>query len=290
MKGKIIKGIAGFYYVVCDEKIYSCKAKGIFRNRNIKPMIGDDVDFSITDDAALEGNIDEILPRRNSLVRPSVANVDLALMTMSCAHPAPQLYLLDKYLISMDMQELPVAVVFTKCELTDDGGASFKKIYDNAGFRTFCISADTGAGLPELLEYIDGKTSVLAGPSGVGKSTLTNGICPDAAMETNDISRKIERGRHTTRHCELFVVNDHTFICDTPGFTSVLVESLLPDQLKLYMPDLAKYEGCCRFDNCVHIKEPGCRVKEDVERGVIEKTRYESYKKIYSELSDIKRY
>ena len=253
-------------------------------------MIGDDVNFSITDESALEGNVDEILPRSNAIVRPSVANVDIALMTMSCAHPAPQLYLLDKYLISMDMQGLPVAVVFTKCELLDDRGASLKTIYEHAGFDTFCISADTGDGVDRLLQYIDGKTAVLAGPSGVGKSTLTNVICPAADMETNDISRKIERGRHTTRHCELFVVNDHTFVCDTPGFTSVLVESLLPDQLKLYMPDLARYEGCCRFDNCVHIKEPGCKVKEDVENGSIEKSRYESYKKIYEELSMIRRY
>ena len=290
MKGKIIKGIAGFYYVVCEGRVYSCKAKGVFRSRNIKPMIGDDVSFSITDDSALEGNIDEILPRSNSIIRPAVANVDIALMTMSCAHPAPQLYLLDKYLISMDMQKLPAAIVFTKCELAEDHGASLKSIYEHAGFPAFCISADTGEGIQELLEFIDGRTAVLAGPSGVGKSTLTNIICPNADMETNDISRKIERGRHTTRHCELFVVNNRTFVCDTPGFTSVLVESLLAQELKLYMPDIARYEGKCRFDNCVHMNEPGCIVKEDVKSGAVEISRYESYKKIYNELSNIRRY
>ncbi len=290
MTGKIIKAVAGFYYVACEGRIITCKAKGIFRNRNIKPMVGDDAEFVITDEAASEGNIEDILPRRNSLIRPAVANVDVALMMMSCAHPAPQLYLLDKYLISMDMQELETAVVFTKCELVSDRGESFRRIYEHAGFRTFCLSAQTGEGLTELLEYINGRTAVLAGPSGVGKSTLTNRICPDAAMETDDISRRIERGRHTTRHSELFVIDEHTFMCDTPGFTSVLVESLTPDSLRLYMPDLARYEGKCRFDNCVHIGEPDCSVKRAVESGEFESSRYESYKKLYAQLSDIKRY
>ena len=290
MTGKIIKAVAGFYYVACDGRIITCKAKGIFRNRNIKPMVGDDAEFVITDEAASEGNIEDILPRKNSIVRPAVANVDIALMMMSCAHPAPQLYLLDKYLISMDMQELETAVVFTKCELVSDRGEAFRRIYEHAGFKAFCLSAQTGEGLTELLEYIKGRTAVLAGPSGVGKSTLTNRICPDAAMETDDISRRIERGRHTTRHSELFVIDKHTFMCDTPGFTSVLVESLKPDSLRLYMPDLAKYEGKCRFDNCAHIGEPDCSVKAAVESGEFESSRYESYKKLYAQLSDIKRY
>ena len=290
MRGKIIKGIAGFYYVVSGETTYACKAKGSFRSRGIKPLIGDDVEFAVTDEKDLEGNIEEILPRRNSLIRPLVSNADLGLAVIAAARPAPALYLLDKYLISMEMQDLPAVIVINKTDLAEDKGEQYARIYRQSGYEVFLVSTVTGEGIEELKARIRGKSAVLAGPSGVGKSSLTNLLCPDAQMQTGDISRKIERGKHTTRHSQFFRVEEDTYLCDTPGFTAVLVDSLLPEQLRLHMPELAALEGRCRYDDCMHLAEPGCKVKDAVEQGMIPVSRYESYRKIYEELRSIPRY
>ena len=208
MTGKIIKGIAGFYYVNNGEnKVYQCKAKGIFRNRKIKPLVGDDVEFSVLDEEAMEGNIDEILPRKNELIRPAAANVDQALVLFALTHPAPNLNLLDRFLVMMSMEDIPVKLCFNKQDLGDEALMDqYRSIYEAAGYPVYFISAREETGIEQVRSLLRGKTTVLAGPSGVGKSSLTNRIQPEADMETGDISRKIERGKHTTRHSQLFFV------------------------------------------------------------------------------------
>ena len=290
MKGKIIKGVGGFYDVSVKNKIYTCKAKGIFRNKQIKPMIGDDVDIVIIDEDKCEGNIEEIYPRKSSLIRPAVSNIDIAVIVLACAKPSPQLYLLDKYLISMDLQHIRTALIFNKADIDEEAANRYADIYRKSGYDVFITSAKNNTGIEELRRYIGGKTCAFAGPSGVGKSSLTNLICPEASMETGVISRKIERGKHTTRHSELFVAGDDTYICDTPGFTSVDISAIEAGDLKLYMPDISEYEGKCRFNGCMHVAEPDCALKEAVTKGEVMQSRYDSYLKIYDELSRIRRY
>jgi len=281
MRGKIIKGIGGFYYVSCGDMIYCCKAKGIFRNENIKPLIGDNVEIAVIDENTLEGSIEDILERKNSMIRPAVANIDMVLIVQACAKPAPQLYLLDRYLISVEGLDIPIGIIFNKCDLKHD---DCSKAYSDAGYSTFLISAKTGEGMDELRAFMNGKTIALAGPSGVGKSTITNAFCPEAEMETGTISRKIERGKHTTRHSEFFSLGDETYLCDTPGFTSVVFEDMETERLRFHMPDISSYEGKCRFNGCRHINEPECAVKDAVASGILAQSRYDSYKKIYDEI------
>lgn len=292
MRGKIIKGIAGFYYVHDGHsKIYECKAKGVFRNRHIKPLVGDDVEITILDETDRFGNIDEVLERRNQLVRPAVANVDQALVVFSVTHPKPNLNLLDHFLVMMQAQELPVSICFNKSDL-DDGEAmeEYRNIYAHAGYPVYFTSACTAAGLDQLHDILRGKTTVLAGPSGVGKSSLTNLIQPMAAMETGKISEKIQRGKHTTRHAELFYVEMNTYLMDTPGFSSMYIEDMETVELKDFFPEFAEFEAECKFLGCVHVGEKVCGVKSAVADGRISASRYENYKLLYQELKDKRRY
>ena len=292
MTGKIIKGIAGFYYVNDGEnRVYQCRAKGIFRNRKIKPLVGDNVEFSILDEEAGEGNIDEILPRKNALVRPAAANVDQALVLFALTQPSPNLYLLDRFLVMMAMEEIPVVICFNKADLGDGAmEEEYKKIYEGAGYEVHFISARTDLGMDQVRELLRGRTTVLAGPSGVGKSSLTNRIQPKASMETGGISRKIERGKHTTRHSELFFVEKDTYMMDTPGFSSMYTPEIEASELKEFFPEFAEFEDECRFLGCVHIGERVCGVKEAVKEGKISLSRYENYRLIYEELKQKRRY
>lgn len=292
MTGKIIKGIAGFYYVNDGRnKIYECKAKGVFRNRKIKPLVGDNVEFSVLDEAAGEGNIDAILPRVNALVRPAVANVDQAVVIFAVTHPAPNLNLLDRFLVMMERQDIPVIICFNKADLGDDElMESYRRVYEAAGYRVQFISTYNDRGLGELKEILAGKTTVLAGPSGVGKSSLTNCIQPRAAMETGDISRKIERGKHTTRHSELFLAGDETYMMDTPGFSSMYIEDLEAQELKDYFPEFQQFEENCKFLGCVHVGERVCGVKKALEEGKLSRSRYDNYLLMYEELKNKRRY
>lgn len=292
MTGKIIKGIAGFYYVNDGEnRVYQCRAKGIFRNRKIKPLVGDNVEFSILDEEAGEGNIDEILPRKNALVRPAAANVDQALVLFALTQPSPNLNLLDRFLVMMAMEEIPVVICFNKADMGDGAmEEEYKKIYEGAGYEVHFISARTDLGMDQVRELLRGRTTVLAGPSGVGKSSLTNRIQPKASMETGGISRKIERGKHTTRHSELFFVEKDTYMMDTPGFSSMYTPEIEASELKEFFPEFAEFEDECRFLGCVHIGERVCGVKEAVKEGKISLSRYENYRLIYEELKQKRRY
>lgn len=292
MIGKITKGIAGFYYVYgANDCLYECKAKGVFRKDGIKPLVGDNVCFSILDEEMKIGNIDEILPRKSELLRPAAANVDQVLLMFAAAKPAPNFNLLDRFLIRMGLENMPVTIGFNKCELvTEEQRAHMHRIYALAGYPVYFFSVKEEMGLTELREALEGKTTALAGPSGVGKSSLMNRLCPQAEMETGDISRKIERGKHTTRHAEVFVIAADTFVMDTPGFSSLYVNEIEARDLWNYFPEMKNAEQECRFTGCCHMEEPDCGVKNRVLSGEIAKQRYESYRQLYTELSQVKRY
>ena len=292
MRGKIIKGIAGFYYVHDGHsRIYECKAKGIFRNQNRKPLVGDNVEFDVLDENALTGNIRELLPRTNELIRPAAANVDQTLVIFASKEPDPNYYLLDRFLVMMEERQVPCVICFSKSDLIDEAGREeLLERYRAAGYPLLAISSKEGEGIEEVRALLSGKTTVLAGPSGVGKSTLLNLLVPEANMETGSVSEKIKRGRHTTRHAEIFLVEENTFVIDTPGFSSVYPACVEARDLKQFFPEFARYESECRFLGCVHIGEPNCGVKQAVEDGKIHRGRYESYRALYEEIKQQRRY
>lgn len=288
MTGKIIKGIGGFYYVVCENGItYECKAKGVFRNRKIKPLVGDNVEIEILDEEKNLGNIEDILPRFNWLNRPAVANVDQTVIIFAVSAPAPNFNLLDRFLINMEQHEVSAVICFNKVDL--EGFRQSEDIcrsYTKSGYEVLFISAESGYGIDVLEAVIKGKTTVFAGPSGVGKSSTLNSLFPDANVQTGGLSEKIQRGKHTTRHSELMFVDDDTYIMDTPGFSSLYTEGIEAEDLKLYFPEIAAYTGTCKFNMCNHISEPGCLVKKAVSDGRISKMRYDDYVMIYNELKE----
>lgn len=292
MQGKIIKGIGGFYYIHTPGMgVYECKAKGIFRNQRVKPLVGDNVSIDILDEKEKKGNIMEICNRKNQLIRPAVSNVDQAMVIFAAAKPAPNLNLLDRFLISMRKEEIETIVCFNKMDIVTEKEISrLRDIYHLGGYHVLFTSACMDEGITVMTEQLQGKTTVLAGPSGVGKSSLINRIKPEANMETGEISAKIERGKHTTRHSELFLLNEDTYIMDTPGFSSLHIEDIEKEDLKNFFPEFADYEEGCRFRGCIHINEPGCRVKEALNQGGISKIRYDNYVSLYNEIKDKRKY
>ena len=292
MKGKIIKGIAGFYYVhTPEERVYECKAKGIFRNKKIKPLVGDNVDISIDDQTDGKGIIVDILPRNNELLRPAVANVDQALIIFAAAEPKPNLNLLDRFLIMMQNQNVNTIVCFNKVDIVSDKEISLlEETYRRCGYEVVFTSTMQEDSVANIYDLLRDKTTVLAGPSGVGKSTIINMICPEANMDTGSVSEKIKRGKHTTRHSELFHVEGSTYIMDTPGFSSLYINEIDKNNLKDFFTEFNEFENECRFSGCMHLNEPGCAVKNALEQGKISKIRYRNYVDLFEELKDIKRY
>ena len=292
MQGKIVKGIAGFYYVhVVESGVYECKAKGIFRKDGVKPLVGDNVEIEILDEKDMEGNITQILPRKNELIRPAVANIDQALVVFAVTKPKPHFNLLDRFLVMMESREVPVILCFNKTDIAEDPEiAELKDIYEGCGYPLLFTSAKQEQNIEELKTVLQGKTTAIAGPSGVGKSSLINLLQSGVKMETGRISAKIERGRHTTRHSELIVLGEDSYIMDTPGFSSLYISDIDKESLKYCFPEFASCEGHCRFNGCDHVHEPGCAVKQAVEEGKIHNSRYEDYLTLYQELQKRKRY
>lgn len=292
MIGKIMKGIAGFYYVgVVESEVYECKAKGIFRKDKIKPLVGDDVEIEVLNEEEKLGNIVKILPRRSELIRPAVANIDQALVIFAAREPKPNLSLLDRFLVIMEKQDIPVIICFNKQDLCDEEEVGrLKGIYEACGYPVVLASAKQGEGIEEIKSLLRGKTTTVAGPSGVGKSSLTNLLQNEVQMETGEISKKLGRGRHTTRHSQIIQIEEDTWLYDTPGFTSFYVEEIEKEELRFYFREFSKYEGTCRFQGCTHTHEPGCMVKNALEEGKISKERYENYLELYGELKEKRRY
>ncbi len=294
MTGKIIKGISGFYYIdVAESGIYECKAKGIFRKEGKKPLVGDNVEIEVLSEEDKLGNVIEILPRKNDLIRPAVANVDQALIIFSAENPKPNFNLLDRFLVMMEYQEVPVVICFNKVDLcTDEYLKSLAEIYYAAGYEIIFTSAKREINLDKVKEVLKGKTSTVAGPSGAGKSSLINKLQDNITMETGEISKKLGRGRHTTRHSELIRldIQQSSFIVDTPGFSTMDIPGFEKEDLKMCYPEFVELMSECKFSSCAHINEPGCAVKAAVSQGDISNVRYDNYVKLYEELELKPRY
>lgn len=288
MRGKIVRGIAGFYYVCVpeeDSRTYECRAKGVFRKDGRKPLVGDEVDMDVLDGEKRLGNIRELLPRRNELIRPAAANVDQALVIFSVLSPAPNFNLLDRFLVMMEQSGIEAIVCFNKRDLDKQGaGEEYRRIYEECGYRALTVSALQEEGMDRIKALLAGKTTIVAGPSGVGKSSIVNSLQSETVMETGQISLKIERGRHTTRHTELIPAEGRAFILDTPGFSSLDLFCRKKEELADCFPEFAGPRENCRFGGCAHMEEPSCGVKAAVEEGRVSRMRYENYRLFFEEL------
>lgn len=283
---RIIKALSGFYYVQTEEGVVECKARGRFRKEGESPLVGDLVRISRQGE---KGMVEEIMPRRNCFIRPAVANIDVLVVLASNAIPVTEPFLIDRVLAIAGKQNVPVIVCINKNDLSS--GEPLREIYDRAGYRTILTSAETGEGVEALRREICGKLSAFTGNSGVGKSSLLNCLLPTLQLPVGEVSEKLGRGRHTTRHIELYALGGDTYVMDTPGFSAFDTERMdliLKEQLQFAFPDFEPYLGGCQFADCAHLKEPGCTVRAAVEDGKIGKTRYESYIKLYEMASQIK--
>lgn len=322
MRGTIVKGIAGFYYVRHEGSVYQCKARGLFKKDDIKPMVGDSVEFEHGPGEDDDGWITEILPRRNSFIRPPIANVDCFVIVVAAAHPKPNPDVMDKFLVMAEKSGTDIIVCINKTDLAkSDTIERLKAIYDPI-YPVVCLSGTENSGIDELRNLltspqlmgtqddvhaaemqnngsveklqsngqVSGRHVALAGPSGVGKSTLLNCLIPEAAAETGIISHKSKRGKHTTRHSELFPLESCVMIFDTPGFTSFDILEADEEELQYLYPEMAPFIGHCKYDNCRHVKEPDCAVRSAAEEGRISQQRYESYVTQLKEIQEKNRY
>lgn len=285
-EGRIVRSISGFYDVQTDGALISCRARGILRKTGETPLTGDLVQITVERG---KGMVEAILPRKNSFVRPAVANMDALVVFAANVNPVTEPFLIDRVAAIAGDQNVPVYICINKCDL--DPAMDLTRIYTHAGFPVICTSAETGEGVEELRQLIRGKLVAFTGNSGVGKSSILNRLCPELALPTGEVSEKLGRGRHTTRHVELYALPGNTFVADTPGFSSFdtdQMEVILKENLQYSFPDFAPYVGKCQFHDCSHRKEPGCSVAAAVEAGEIEPTRYDSYLRLYEKASQIK--
>ena len=284
--GRIIRSISGFYDVQTARPLSNCRARGILRREGGTPLTGDLVEITVERG---KGMVEKVLPRKNSFVRPAVANIDALVVFAANVNPVTEPFLIDRVAAIAGDQGVPVYLCVNKCDL--DPAKDLVGIYTHAGFPVICTSAETGEGVEELKRLIRGKLTAFTGNSGVGKSSILNRLCPELNLATGEVSEKLGRGRHTTRHVELYSLGEDTYVADTPGFSSFdtdQMEVILKDNLQYAFPDFGAYIGKCRFDDCTHRKEPDCAVRAAVDAGEIEKTRYESYLKLYEKAEQVK--
>jgi len=284
--GRIIRSISGFYDVQTEKGPVSCRARGILRKEGNSPLTGDLVEITLERG---KGMVERILPRKNSFIRPAVANIDALVVFAANVNPVTEPFLIDRVAAIAGDQGVQVILCVNKCDL--DPALDLVRIYRNAGFPVFCTSAETGDGVEGLLEAIRGKVVAFTGNSGVGKSSILNRLCPELALPTGEVSEKLGRGRHTTRHVELYPLGEETYVADTPGFSSFdtdQMDVILKENLQYAFPDFAGYIGCCQFRDCSHRKEPGCAVTAALAAGEIEPTRYDSYLRLYEKASQVK--
>ena len=285
-EGRIIKALSGFYYVQTQSGVVECRARGRFRKDGTSPLVGDRVQITR---AGKSGTVDAVLPRRNALIRPAVANVDVLVVLASCAIPQTEPFLIDRIVTIAARQDVPCLICVNKDDLAP--AAPLADIYRKAGIPTLVTSAATGEGLEALRAHIRGKFAVFTGNSGVGKSSVLNALAPELALPVGEVSQKLGRGRHTTRHIELFTLPDETYIADTPGFSSFdtdRMDAIPKEELAQTFAEFQPYLGRCRYPDCAHRKEPGCAIRAAVEQGAIGKTRYESYLRLYDIVKDHK--
>ena len=285
-QGRILRSISGFYDVQTPEGLVTCRARGILRKEGNSPLTGDMVEITVEKG---KGMVEAILPRKNHFIRPAVANIDALVVFAANVNPVTEPYLIDRVAAIAGDQEVPVYLCVNKCDL--DPAQDLVRIYRHAGFPVICTSAETGEGVEELRALRTGKRTACTGNSGVGKSSILNRLAPELKLETGEVSEKLGRGRHTTRHVELYCLGEDTYVADTPGFSSFdtdQMELILKENLQYAFPDFGSFIGKCRFDDCSHRNEPDCAVRAAVESGEIEPSRYDSYLKLYEKASQIK--
>ena len=286
LNGRIVRSLSGFYDVQTEQGVVTCRGRGTLRRSGESPLTGDEVRITVENG---KGMVEKILPRRNRFVRPAVANVDALVVFAANVNPVTEPFLIDRVAAIAGDQDVPVYICVNKCDL--DPAVDLVRIYQNAGFPVIRASAETGEGVEQLRSLISGKLTAFTGNTGVGKSSMLNALCPELSLATGEVSEKLGRGRHTTRHVELYCLGDDTFVMDTPGFSSFDTEQmdvLLKENLQYTFPDMAPYLGQCQFHDCSHRKEPGCRVRLAMEEGTLEKTRYDSYLRLYEKAEQVK--
>ena len=289
LQGKIIKGIGGFYYVDTENGVYECRARGIFRKDKITPLVGDRVKISIVDEESKKGVVEEIDKRDTELIRPPIANVDKALIVFAVKNPRPHLSLLDRFIVLAEKENLEIVIVLTKADLDDDNTLEkITSIYELSGYKVIPVSNKTKLNIDAIKEELKDSVVGFAGPSGVGKSSLLNEIDENFKLQTGEVSDKIKRGKHTTRHAELLKLECGGMVADTPGFSSLTLDDIDEDELKEYFIEFYEHDGCKFGSRCIHENEPSCAVKEAVENGEISKKRYDSYIQLLNEIRQSK--